>query len=174
VPDQLDQCAEVKGQMTEDRGQKKLMALRAGAAIVFASLAVAGLSLPARAQEAPPSAFGRLFFTPERRQALDRQRQFNMPEKDDVSETPMLSIDGVVVRSDGRRIVWINGHAHDETRIGAHIRMEDPAQVLIHSGVASPAEAKVGDTLSRDTGEAAGLLKGGKVTRDAPSADPLR
>jgi hypothetical protein len=138
----------------------------------LAALLVAfGFPQPVHAQDAPSGAFGRLFFTPERRQALDRQRQFNTPEapeRDDVPETPTLLIDGIVVRSDGKRVVWINGQAHDPARIDAHVWKEDPGRVLIHSGTAPAVSAKVGDTLSRDTGEAIGLLKGGSVTRDAP------
>ena len=46
---------------------------------------------------------GRLFFTPERRQQLDHQRQFNIEERSKVPEDPTLTINGVVTRSSGKR-----------------------------------------------------------------------
>ena len=39
---------------------------------------------------------GRLFFTPERRQNLDRQRQLNIQEKQEIPEDPTLTINSSI------------------------------------------------------------------------------
>lgn len=49
---------------------------------------------------------GRLFFSPERRQQLDRQRELNVLDQQQVLVDPTLTIDGVVTRSSGRRTAW--------------------------------------------------------------------
>ncbi|MDR1368454.1 MAG: hypothetical protein LBJ76_07050 [Candidatus Accumulibacter sp.] len=137
----------------------------------FASIVclVAGVSPPADAQEEASGTLGRLFFTPEYRQALDRQRQFKTPDtQEEVPDTPTLTIDGVVVRSGGKRTVWINGQPHDVTQIEASIRMEDPARIKILPDGAPPADARVGDTIIRETGESSDLLKEGTLTRSKP------
>ena len=54
-------------------------------------------------------ALGRLFFTPERRQQLDRQREMNILDKQQIQADPTLTIDGVVTRSSGKRTAWVNG-----------------------------------------------------------------
>ena len=45
----------------------------------------------ASAQESPDE-LGRLFFNPERRQTLDRQRQLNIQEKQEIPEDPTLTL----------------------------------------------------------------------------------
>lgn len=72
----------------------------------------AALTAPATAAEPPPTAgLGRLFFTPEERAALDRRRQWDIPESDEAR----VRVDGRIRRSAGRETVWINGAPRDAT-----------------------------------------------------------
>jgi hypothetical protein len=57
---------------------------------------------------------GRLFFTPERRQQLDRQREMNLLDKQQAPADPTLTVDGVVTRSSGKRTAWVNGNPQHE------------------------------------------------------------
>ena len=85
---------------------------------------------------------GRLFFTPENRQALDQQRRFRPPEKPrEVTDDSPLTVNGLVLRSSGKKTVWINGE------------MKNDATLTV----------KVGDTLDKNTGETTPLLGEGKV-----------
>ena len=108
---------------------------------------------------------GRLFFTPERRQSFDRQRNSGTQEKAGISDGLGLTVNGVVVRSGGKRTVWLNGHPRDETddKIAISASMKTPARITIRSGDVSISSAKVGNTLFRDTGEVGDLLRDGDV-----------
>ena len=125
------------------------------------------LAAPASAQE-----LGRLFFTPERREILDRQRQFNIPERTEIPEDPTLTINGVVTRSSGKRTVWINGEAqHDNDSTGtvrAFPEARHPERVRIQPDDAPTVHAAVGDTVLRDTGETAPLLGDGQIRIHRP------
>ena len=138
---------------------------------VFSMLVVtASPYVPAFAEEA----LGRLFFTPERRQTLDRQRQFNIQEKQEVPEDPTFTIDGVVTRSSGKRTVWLNGVAQndEETPSGVTISTtrRQPGKVTIRAEDDSARNASVGDTVNRNTGEATNLLGDGKIEVNARSS----
>lgn len=113
-------------------------------------------------------ALGRLFFTPERRQQLDRQREMNILDKQQVQPDPTLTIDGVVTRSSGKRTAWVNGSPQneDETTSGLTVtsRRGDPGKVLVESGDSPKARARVGETVNRHTGEASDLLNGGRIS----------
>jgi hypothetical protein len=141
---------------------------------VFSMLVVtASPCLPAFAEEA----LGRLFFTPERRQTLDRQRQFNIQEKQDIQEDPTFTIDGVVTRSSGKRTVWVNGVAQndEETPSGVSISTtrRHPGKLTIGAEDDSARSASVGDTVNRNTGEATNLLGDGKIeVNTRPSSVP--
>jgi len=115
---------------------------------------------------------GRLFFTPERRQHFDRLRQFNIQQKEEIPADPTLTINGVVTRSSGKRTVWVNGVAQNEreAQSGATItpNRKDPGKVVVDTGEAPPAAARVGDTVNRTTGEATGLLGGGRLQVSPP------
>ena len=131
---------------------------------VFSMLVVtASPCVPAFAEEA----LGRLFFTPERRQTLDRQRQFNIQEKQEIPEEPTFTIDGVVTRSSGKRTVWVNGTPIGENNTPPDIKvapvLENTGLVVIQAGDSFPASAKVGETMHRDTGETTDLLNGGNI-----------
>ena len=77
---------------------------RSLACLVFYSALVG--AAPCQAEE---TTLGRLFFTPERRQAMDRQRQLNLPDKEQTEDAAKLTINGVVTRSNCKRTVWVNG-----------------------------------------------------------------
>ncbi|MBK7357419.1 hypothetical protein [Propionivibrio sp.] len=110
---------------------------------------------------------GRLFFTPERRQMLDRLRQLNIQEKQEIPEDTSLTINGVVTRSSGRRTVWINGVSQNENdppgSLSVTPNRKDPGQVILQSSEAPAANARVGDTVNRNTGEASDLLGDGRI-----------
>ncbi len=85
---------------------------------------------------------GRLFFTPENRQALDQQRRFRPPENPhEVVDDSPLTVNGLVLRSSGKKTVWINGEIKNDATL----------------------TVKVGDTLDKNTGETTPLLGEGKV-----------
>ena len=137
------------------------------------ALALLGvLTAPSCAQDATP-ALGRLFFTAEQRQMLDRQRQLNIKEA--VAADPTLTIDGVVTRSSGKRTVWINGVAQSAAPGGVAVvspERDDPGQVVVQASDGKPVKARVGDNVDRHSGEATDLLGGGsiKIRRAAPAA----
>ena len=120
------------------------------------------LAAPASAQE-----LGRLFFTRERREILDRQRQFNIPERTEIPEDPTLTINGVVTRSSGKRTVWINGVAqnngHADSGVAVTPSYGNPGKVVVRPEDGPAARASVGDTVNRTTGEAAKLLGEGRI-----------
>ncbi len=127
--------------------------------------------IPAGSEE-----LGRLFFTPERREMLDRQRQFNIQERKEIPEDPTLTINGVVTRSSGKRTVWINGVAQDETDIGSGAAVTpnraNPGKVVVQPEGAPAARASVGDTVNRNTGETTDLLGGGEIAPGRSSHAP--
>ena len=110
---------------------------------------------------------GRLFFTPERRQMLDRQRQLNIQEKQEIPEDPTLTINGVVARSSGKRTAWINGvpQNENETPSGVSVipKRKEPGKVVVQTSESPAGNARVGDTVNRNTGEATDLLGGGRI-----------
>ncbi|MDR1227551.1 MAG: hypothetical protein LBK55_00780 [Azoarcus sp.] len=128
------------------------------------------LPMPAAAQE-----LGRLFFTPERRQALDRQRESGLIERreaaeaaedaeaTEIADNPALTIDGVVTRSGGGRTVWINGVARDGGDVPVTPSHANPGRIVVRTPDGVVAEASVGDTVDRNTGETAGLLGDGQI-----------
>jgi hypothetical protein len=111
---------------------------------------------------------GRLFFTPERRQALDRQRQFNIQEKQEIPEDPTLTINGVVTRSSGKRTVWLNGVAQNDNEKPSGVTIipnrKAPGKVVVQPSDADARNAKVGETVNRNTGEATDLLGDGEIS----------
>lgn len=111
---------------------------------------------------------GRLFFTPERRQALDRQRQFNIQEKQEIPVDLTFTINGVVTRSSGKRTVWLNGVAQNDNEKPSGVAIipngKAPGKVVVQPGDAPAGSARVGDTVNRNTGETSDLLDGGQIS----------
>lgn len=118
-------------------------------------------------------ALGRLFFTPERRQALDRQRLMNIQDTQQVNEEPTLTINGVVTRSSGKRTSWINGSAQNENEMSGGTLVipsrRDPGKVEVQAGDLPAADARVGETVNRNTGEARDLLNDGRIVIKRPA-----
>lgn len=125
------------------------------------------LSLVAFPAQSDDSPLGRLFFSAERRQQLDRQRELNTLDKQQATAAPALTIDGVVVRSSGRRTTWLNGSPQHENEMlnGLTLsgRRGEPARVLVEANDAPAARARVGETVNRGTGETTDLLNGGQI-----------
>ena len=91
---------------------------------------------------------GRLFFTEQQRQDLDRRRQANIQETAVVVESS-VTVNGQVSRSSGRSTTWINGVPQESTR-----RPSDPARVTLPGGEGAPSvSVKVGQTLDKVRGE---------------------
>jgi hypothetical protein len=128
---------------------------------------------PACAADAAPE-LGRLFFTPEKRAALERQRAFNIQESQTLQGNTM-SLDGVVYRSGGKSTVWINRQAQTEneaarTGVNAVVSPKTPGSAMLAPGEEAPAQLKVGETINRATGERNTRLGGGAVVTPASPA----
>lgn len=130
-----------------------------------------GLTLLAPASAADPAELGRLFFTPERRAALERQRTHNVQEAQALQGTTM-SLDGVVYRSSGKSTVWINRQSQNEneaarTGVSVIVSPQNPGRALLAPGDETPAQLKVGEAMNRATGERDTRLGGGVVVTPA-------
>jgi hypothetical protein len=147
-----------------------VMALSVGAMAADAPIATAA---PAKAEQAP---LGRLFFTPERRVALERQRLSNIQDRQTLQGATM-TLDGVVQRSSGKSTVWINGRPQNEndaarTGVSATVSAKTPGSAMLAPGEEAPSQLKVGEAMNRATGERDNRLGGGVVagsrTKPAP------
>jgi hypothetical protein len=103
---------------------------------------------------------GRLFFTQQQRQELDRRRQLNIQEAQPVQPEIRYTLNGQVTRSSGRATTWVNGSAlHDL------YRSKDPARVPIQPGEGeATVQLKVGETLDRTRSEVTDALSGGSIS----------
>lgn len=131
-------------------------------------LTVAAAAPPAAAEE-----LGRLFFTPERRTALDRQRQLNIREAQPVIEGATLSVSGVVQRSSGKTTAWVNNTPQDESSEGAvrvQVDRANPASATVAAGEESPARLKVGEAINRATRETTSGVGEGRISVKRESA----
>lgn len=130
--------------------------------------AISLLPLPGmQAATVPEPVLGRLFFTPQERAALDRQR---LTGSTDTGDT--VTINGVVKnRTSGRTTVWINGKPwHEAAKLtGVHPASRDAARVAVEAAQGRPLAVPVGESANRLTGETRGSLAGGRVTVHAPS-----
>lgn len=118
---------------------------------------------PPNAQETQEP-IGRLFFHPEHRQNLDLQRQNNIKEIQVTPVEPMLTINGIVTRSNGKRTVWVNGTTQNEQETQSGVTITPDGKIIVRVAESPAGHAKIGDTVNRTTGEAAGLLNGGTIT----------
>ena len=135
-----------------------------------------GLAMIAPACAADAPELGRLFFTPERRATLERQRAFNVQEAQTLQGSSM-SLDGVVYRSGGKATVWINRQAQTEnessrTGVSAVVSPGAPGSALLAPGEEKPAQLKVGETINRATGERNTRLGGGVVVTPGDQKKP--
>ena len=117
---------------------------------------------------------GRLFFTPERRQQLDRQREMNVLDRHQVPTDPTLTIDGIVSRSSGKRTAWVNGSPQNEDDVSSGLRVTPrrtgSGEVLVEAHDSPAARARVGETVNRNTGVASDLLNGGRISTRSTAA----
>lgn len=105
----------------------------------FALLVSIGLISTARADE-----LGRLFFTPSERKQLELQHALQSGSHS--GDQSVITVNGVIKRSDGSRIVWINGKAQQLTPGGN----SDKIPVTV-PGKKKPLEVKVGERIFLDT-----------------------
>ncbi len=110
---------------------------------------------------------GRLFFTPEQRQDLDRRRATDRTEVEappQIKEGP-LTLDGHIQRSSGKSATWINGVPQYDSHGG-----RDPARVTVVPNADEPGiSLKVGQVYERMSGEVRDDLRGGQITVGKPS-----
>lgn len=124
-----------------------------------ALLLAAGLSLNAWAQTAggqAPEMPGKLFLSPEKRQSLDRQRQFNIHE-DDGLDNENLRLDGVVLRSSGYNSVWINQRMQVQARTPGEAGA-DAASSPVEIEQGRQIRLQVGESVNRNTQERKNVL----------------
>lgn len=147
----------------------KLSRLSVASTLMLSACLQLIITFPAQAEEP----LGRLFFTPERRQILDHQRQLNVQDKQQINEDPTLTINGVVTRSSGKRTTWINGMPQNENETQGGISVVPNSntlgEVTIQANDVPQAAARVGETINRNTGEAHDLLGGGQIKIRRPS-----
>jgi len=138
---------------------------RAGtAARVFVAFLAALAAGSALAQEN----LGRLFFTEQQRQDLDRRRQANIQEATTVVES-LVTVNGQVSRSSGKTTTWINGVPESSAK-----RPRDPTRVTLPGGEAEPSVSlKIGQTLDKVRGEIKDpAVAGGNIVTPPPKREP--
>ena len=123
----------------------------------FASLVLllSCLAAPAAAED-----LGRLFFTPQQRQDLDRRRTSNRAEEEapQIREGP-LTLEGHVQRSSGKTATWINGVPQYDNHASS-----DPARITVVPNIGEPGVSlKIGQTYERTSGAVRDELEGGEV-----------
>ncbi|TMH93211.1 MAG: hypothetical protein E6H42_03540 [Betaproteobacteria bacterium] len=113
----------------------------------------------ATGQVAAQQNLGRLFFTEQERQDLDRRRQANIQETAVVVEST-VTVNGQVSRSSGRSTTWINGVPQESAR-----KPLDPARVTLPGGEGAPSVTlKIGQTLDKVRGEIRDPAASGRIT----------
>lgn len=125
----------------------------------YASLALILLCLTAPAAAAEE--LGRLFFTPQQRQDLDRRRATNRAEEEapQIKEGP-LTLDGHVQRSSGRTTTWINGVPQYDSHAS-----RDPARITVVPNEGEPGVSlRIGQVYERMSGTVRDNLQGGEIT----------
>ena len=141
------------------RPAKSALHIATGGAVLGALLSPP--AWPAASEET----FGRLFFTPEQRQSLDRELQ--NPGQGRAHQGSTLVINGLVARSSGKRTFWVNGRPQHETQRQSGVlmttRADDPAAITVVSELVSATQARVGATVNLETAQASDLIEVGRV-----------
>lgn len=134
------------------------------ALLLAASVLVALAAAPARAQE-----FGRLFFTPEQRAALDARRKARVPDKPAAVTvaSPTTRLDGFVKRSGGPSTVFVDGEAIPESAQADSPRLprrpgDDKVSIPV-GDAGMRIELKPGEVLDRGTGEVHDAVGDGQI-----------
>ena len=140
--------------------------------------ALVGLLLVAASAAAMGQELGRLFFTPEQRAELDARRKAGVPDKRAavLIESPSTTLDGYVMRSDGKSTVWLNGEpvteGADARRAQVIPSREDPSRAAIEVGEGGRrVPLKVGESLDRGTGEVNDVIGKGEIKVERPRPD---
>lgn len=116
--------------------------------LAAAALLLSLAELPeCRAQHtAPAPAFGRLFHTPAQRLELERQRDQPPPAAPPVLAAapplPARLIDGILRRSDGPPLVWLDGEAHS---LPPGLRLAPGPTLMLIPAAAPQLRLQVGD-----------------------------
>jgi hypothetical protein len=127
---------------------------------LIALLVLVSFGEPCAAQET-----GRLFFTPEQRQALDARRRARLPDRPSapVIASPTTRLDGYVSRDNGRSTVWVNGEALPENAPEAP-RIGGSGRVTVNVGDGGTrGSLRPVETLDRGTGEVKDVLGNGEI-----------
>jgi len=111
---------------------------------------------------------GRLFFTPEQRDALDARRKARVPDRPTapVAASPTTRFDGYVQRSGGRSTVFVNGEPVTEGSSDAPSvdTGRKDGRVPINVGEGGGRRAlKPGEVLDRGTGDVRDVLGEGEI-----------
>lgn len=138
--------------------------------------AFAALVLLLSAHQATAQELGRLFFTPEQRDALDARRRARLPDRPNVVvASPTTRIDGYVKRSEGKSTVWVDGEALPDGTQPEGLRLrrgDDPSRVTVILGEdGRRIDLRVGQTVDRASGEVKDVIGDGEVRlgrRDTP------
>ena len=135
-------------------------------------LCLAGVSLAQQSVLAQDSrndaALGRLFFTPQQRQELDRRRELNIQEST-VTVESNYTVNGHVARSSGKSTTWVNRTPQNEA-----YKPRDPAVIPLQPVEDEAAvDLRVGETLDRNSGNINKGIGGGEI-RIKRGAAPAR
>jgi hypothetical protein len=140
------------------------------------TLVLLGAMLAATATPCGADELGRLFFTPEQRNALDARRKARVPDRpaSEVAASPTMRLDGYVKRSGGRSTVWVNREALDEgaPQSPQILRGGADEQVSVPIGeTRNRVQMKPGETLDRGNGEVRDVIGDGeiRIRRPAPA-----
>ena len=130
-----------------------------------ALLAIVGMLVAA---EAAAQEFGRLFFTPEQRAALDARRRARVPDKPAavVVVSPTTRVNGYVKRSQGPSTVFLNGQGLTEGPQADSPRTPrggDPRVTIPVGEAGARVELKPGELLDRGSGEIRDVLGSGQI-----------
>jgi hypothetical protein len=101
---------------------------------------------------------GRLFFTPQQREDLDRRRNTVTPETTAAPVESEVTVNGRVTRSSGKTTTWVNGQPQYDAYAG-----RDGDRVTMESGD-SAVKVRVGQTLDRSRGQVHDVLPDGAIT----------
>jgi hypothetical protein len=121
---------------------------------IYPAVCLAGLVAAAPSPAA--DSLGRLFFTPAQRSVLDAGK--SMSKAAPVTPRPRtVIVNGVVIRSDSERTVWINGKAyHSSSPDGVQVKTSPatPGTTSIRvPGAGASARVKVGQQLDVNSGQ---------------------
>jgi hypothetical protein len=133
------------------------------------ALAAALVLLAAAGPAAAYDNLGRLFFTPQQRQDLDRRRQANIQDSAATGEN-LITINGQVSRSSGKTTTWINGVPQETAR-----KPRDPAQATLPGGEGEPSvNLRIGQTLDKIRGEVQDPAQNGSIVVPSQSSGGSR